>query len=71
MIWNFVQLVFLLMTITWLTFLIVVFCIIVYTNSTKDEVINKIKAVVMMIGVIIPDVYLIGLFFWKIFQMVS
>ena len=77
MIWDYVQLVFLLMTIAWLTFLIVVFCIVLYTNSTngingtKDEVISKIKVVVMMIGVIIPDVYLIGLFFWKFFQMVS
>ena len=65
------------MVIAWLTFLIVVFCIVLYTNSTnsingtKDEVISKIKVVVMMIGIIIPDVYLIGLFFWKLFQMVS
>ena len=71
MIWNFVQLVFLLMAIAWLTFLIVVFCIIVYTNNTKDEVIDKIKTVGLIISVIIPDVYLIGLFFWKLFQMVS
>ena len=71
MIWDCVQLVFLLMAIAWLTFLIVALCVIVYTNGTKDEVINKIKTVVMMISVIIPDVYLIGLFFWKLFQMVS
>lgn len=71
MIWDCVQLVFLLMAIAWLTFLIVALCVIVYTNGTKDEVINKIKTVVMMISVIIPDVYLIGLFFWKFFQMVS
>ena len=71
MIWNCVQLVFLLMAIAWLTFLIVALCVIVYTNGTKDEVINKIKTVVMMISVIIPDVYLIGLFFWKLFQTIG
>ena len=71
MIWDSVQLVFLLMAIAWLTFLIVALCVIVYTNGTKDEVINKIKTVVMMISVIIPDVYLIGLFFWKLFQTIG
>lgn len=71
MIWDCVQLVFLLMAIAWLTFLIVALCVIVYTNGTKDEVINKIKTVVMMISVIIPDVYLIGLFFWKLFQTIG
>ena len=71
MIWDCVQLVFLLMAIAWLTFLIVALCVIVYTNGTKDEVINKIKTVVMMISVIIPDVYLIGLFFWNLFQTIG
>lgn len=71
MIWNYVQVVLLLLGICWQTFLIVSFCMILYTNGTKDEVVSKIKAVVLMISVIIPDVYLIGLFFWRIFQMVS
>lgn len=71
MIWDCVQLVFLLMSICWLTFVVVAFCMIIYTNGTKDEVVAKLKAVVLMISVIIPDVYLIGLFFWRIFQMVS
>lgn len=71
MIWDCVQLVLLLLSICWLTFLIVAFCMVIYTNSIKDEVVDKIKAIVLMIGVIIPDVYLIGLFFWRFFQIVS
>lgn len=71
MIWDYIQLVFLLLSICWLTFLIVAFCMILYTNGTKDEVISKIKAIGLMISVIVPDVYLIGLFFWRFFQMVS
>lgn len=71
MIWDCVQLLLLLLSICWLTFLIVAFCMVIYTNGIKDEVVNKIKAIVLMIGVIIPDVYLIGLFFWRFFQMVS
>lgn len=71
MVWNYVQLVLLLLSICWLTFLIVAFCVTLYTNGTKAKVVDKLKAVVLMISVIIPDVYLIGLFFWRIFQMVS
>lgn len=61
MVWNCVQLVFLLMAIVWLTFLIV----------ALEEDISEIKTVVIRSSIFIPDVYLIGLFFWKIFQMVS
>ena len=61
MVWNCVQLVFLLMAIVWLTFLIL----------ALDEDISKIKTVVMRSIVIIPDVYLIGLFFWKFFQTIG
>ena len=57
MIWDCVQLFFLFMAIAWLTFLTV----------ALDEDISKIKTVVMRMSVIIPDVYLIGLFFWKLF----
>lgn len=61
MIWDCVQLVFLLMGITWLAILVVVL----------DTDFSKIKKVVIGSSIIIPDVYLIGLFFWKLFQMVS
>ena len=61
MIWDCVQLVFLLMAITWLALLAV----------ALDEDFSKIKTIVVRSSIIIPDVYLIGLFFWKIFQMVS
>lgn len=61
MVWNCVQLVFLLMAIVWLTILIV----------ALDTDFSKIKKVVIGSSIIIPDVYLIGLFFWKLFQMVS
>lgn len=57
MIWDCVQLFFLFMAIAWLTFLTV----------ALDEDISKIKTVVMRMSVIIPDMYLIGLFFWKLF----
>lgn len=61
MIWDCVQLVFLLMGIAWLAFLVV----------ALDTDFSKIKKVVIGSSIIIPDVYLIGLFFWKLFQMVS
>ena len=61
MIWDCIQLVFLLMAIVWLTFLIV----------ALEEDISEIKTVVIRSSIFIPDVYLIGLFFWKIFQMIG
>ena len=61
MVWDCVQLVFLLMGIAWLTFLIV----------ALEEDISEIKTVVIRISIFIPDVYLINLFFWKLFLMVS
>lgn len=72
MIWNYVQLCLLLLTIGWLIFLCAVMIMVTYNSYKKsDKSISWILTIGIIASIFISIVYLIGLFFWRIFQMVS
>lgn len=72
MIWDYIQLCLLLLTIGWLIFLCVAMIMVTYNSYKKsDKSIGWIQTIGIIASVFIPTVYLIGLFFWRIFQMVN
>lgn len=72
MIWDYVQLCLLFLTISWLISLCVGMIMVTYNSYKKSvESIGWIQTIGIIASIFIPTVYLIGLFFWRIFQMVN